>query len=263
MISVAIIARDEERHIAAAIDSARPIAAEMIVLLDARTRDGTAALARAHGADVQVETFRSHAAQRNLALHRCRHPWVLFLDADERLTPELAGEIHNLPLGRQEAGGATPKYAGYSIPRYNLYWGRRLRGGGWYPDRQMRLLQRERAHYDERRLIHEYPELDGPAGELHGHLLHINIESLSELRRKQHGYALQEAQTLFLEGMRARPRNLVLQPLREVKRRFWDWNGYRDGSLGLFLALTMGYYELVKYLHLHGIARAATRPERI
>lgn len=259
MISVAILARDEERHIAAAIDSARPIASEILVLLDSRTHDDTARIARAHGAEVQVEPFRSHAAQRNLALQRCRSPWVLFLDADERLTPELTVELQRLAASLATDPGATT--AGYWIPRYNLYWGRRLHGGGWYPDRQLRLLRRGAAQYDEQRLIHEYAELDGPAGEIHEHLLHINIESLRELRRKQHGYALQEAQTLYLQGTRAHPHNLILQPLREVKRRFWTWQGYRDRGLGLFLALTMGYYELVKYLHLWGIAYTASRPK--
>jgi (heptosyl)LPS beta-1,4-glucosyltransferase len=258
MISVAILARDEERHIGAAIDSARPIAGEVIVVLDARTSDRTAAIAAARGAGVRVEPFRSHAAQRNLALGLCRNDWVLFLDADERLTPELVAELQRMHFDRPATADEQP--AGYWIPRYNLYWGRRLRGGGWYPDHQLRLLRRDAAQYDERRLIHEYAELNGPAGKLDGHLLHINIESLHELRRKQHGYALQEAQTLYLEGMRARPRNLVLQPIREVKRRFWTWRGYRDRELGLFLALVMGYYELVKYLHLWGIGRVATRP---
>jgi glycosyltransferase involved in cell wall biosynthesis len=261
MISVVILARDEERHIAAAIDSARPIASEILVLLDHRTHDATARIARAHGAEVQIEPFRSHAAQRNLALQRCHNSWVLFLDADERLTPELMVELQRLEISLSTGSDST--ITGYWIPRYNLYWGRRLRGGGWYPDRQLRLLRRGAAHYDERRLIHEYAELDGPAGELHEHLLHINIESLSELRRKQHAYALQEAQTLFLQGTRAHPHNLILQPLREIKRRFWSWQGYRDRGLGLFLALTMGYYELVKYLHLWGIAFATTRSKSI
>jgi hypothetical protein len=169
-------------------------------------------------------------------------------------------ELQALTLGVPVVEPTRSGPAGYWIPRYNLYWGHALRGGGWYPDRQLRLLRRGAAHYDERRLIHEYAELDGPAAEMHEHLLHINIESLAELRRKQHGYALQEAQTLFLQGTRTRPHNLILQPLREIRRRFWTWQGYRDRELGLFLALTMGYYVLVKYLHLWGIARLVTRP---
>jgi glycosyltransferase involved in cell wall biosynthesis len=259
MITVAIVARDEARHIAGAIDSARALTTNILVLLDRRTRDATGQIAIEHGADVQLEPFRSHAAQRNLALQRCHTPWVLFLDADERLTPELIAEIQELGLHAIANVDSAPRPVGYWIPRFNLYWGRRLRGGGWYPDHQLRLMRRDAAHYDEQRLIHEYAELSGIAGRLDQHFLHINIESLDELRHKQHEYALKEAQTLYLEGHRARPHNLVLQPLREVKRRFWTCHGYRDRGLGLFLALTMGYYELVKYVHLWGIA-TATRP---
>lgn len=248
MISVAIIARDEERYIAEAIRSSSTLSAETIVLLDPRTRDRTRAIAEACGAVVYDEPFHSHAAQRNRALALCRHPWVLFVDADERLTPELAAEIGVLDFA---APGPTGRpYAGFWIPRFNLYWGRSLRGGGWYPDHQLRLLRRAAAHYDERRLIHEFAELDGPAGALRGHLLHINVESWAELRQKQHSYALKEAETLHHQGIRTRPRNLILQPLREIKRRFWTWHGYRDGILGAVLAITMGYYELVKYVHL-------------
>ncbi len=250
MISVAVIARDEERHLGAALASAAAIAGEIVVLIDERTTDRTAEIARAHDARVFTEPFRSHAAQRNLALERCRGEWVLFLDADERLTPELVAEIQRLTLPDGSRSMDLTQVQGFWIPRFNLYWSRRLRGGGWYPDRQLRLVRRDAAHYDERRLIHEYAEIDGPVDVLAGHLLHINIESLAELRRKQYEYAQQEARTLFSSGVRARPQNFVLQPLREVKRRFWTWHGYRDGWLGLFLALVMGYYELVKYVRL-------------
>jgi glycosyltransferase involved in cell wall biosynthesis len=253
MLSVVIIARDEERHIAEAIRSAQPVAEEVVVLVDTRTVDRTREIATKAGALSYDERFRSHAAQRNRALRYCSQPWVLFLDADERLTDELVDELQGLQL---DAGGDRTQPAGFWIPRYNLYWGRRLRGGGWYPDRQLRLLRREAARFDERRLIHEYAELDGPAGGLNGHLLHINIESLAELREKQYFYAVKEAETLHQQGQRARPRNLVLQPLREVKRRFWTWKGYRDGALGLFLALMMGYYEWVKYVKLYALQRS-------
>src|SRR3954452_16270309 len=172
MLSVAIIARDEQDHLADALQSAALVANEQVVLVDTRTIDRTADVARSCGATVVYEPFRSHASQRNRALQLCHHRWVLFLDADERLTPELATEIGRLPLDL--SGDNQP--AGYWIPRYNLYWGRRLRGGGWYPDRQLRLLRRHAAHFDESRKIHEYADLTGPAGYLDAHLLHINIE---------------------------------------------------------------------------------------
>ncbi len=254
-LSVAIIARDEERYIGAALESVAGLADETLVLLDKRTRDGTAAAAREHGARVQAEPWRGFPAQRNRALDLCAGDWVLFLDADERVPPELAAEIARTL--REEADGRT---AGYWMPRHNLFFGRVARGGGWYPDEQLRLLRRGRARYDERRLVHETVALDGPAGHLREHLLHLNIERLGELLRKQRGYAIQEAQTLFLAGRRTRRRNFIGAPLREFRRRYLALGGWRDGALGLLLCGTLALFELVKFLHLKGLERTTARP---
>lgn len=255
MLSVAIIARDEERHIGAALASVAGLAGEIVVLLDARTRDRSAEICRAHGARVLVEPWRGFPAQRNRALDLCRGDWVLFLDADERVTPELRDELLGLAERRPGADAPPAPAVGYWLPRHNQFFGRTLRGGGWYPDHQLRLLRRGRARYDEARLVHEFAQLDGPSGHLSGHLLHLNIERLGELWRKQTAYALQEAQTLYLAGRRARWRNFVGAPLREFRRRYVGLGGYRDGALGLFLCAALAYFELVKYLHLKGLER--------
>ena len=265
-LSVAIIAWDEERHLAAALASVVGLASEVIVLLDSRTHDRSAAIARDHGARVLVEPWRGFPAQRNRALDLCAGDWVLFLDADERVTDELRDEIREVigdrlqvTEGPSEMTTPVPcnlspiPYAGYWIPRHNQFFGRTLRGGGWYPDHQLRLLQRERARFDEARRVHEFARLDGRAGYLSGHLLHLNIERLGELWRKQTSYALQEAQTLFLAGQKARWRNFIGAPLREFHRRYVVLGGYRDGALGLFLCATLAYFEWVKYAHLKGL----------
>lgn len=249
-LSIAIIARDEARHIGAALQSAQGIADELLVLLDPRTTDNTAAIAEAHGAIVQYHPFVSFGAQRNRALELCRGAWVLFLDADERLTPPLLREM------RAVIAQPQPHINGYWLPRHNMYFGRALRGGGWYPDRQLRLMRRAAARYDEARLVHEYATIAGASADLREHLVHINIEAWDELHEKQRRYALAEAQTLARNGTRAKWRNLALQPLREINRRFVQWHGYRDGALGFTLALTMAYYEWIKYVHLKGIEAA-------
>jgi glycosyltransferase involved in cell wall biosynthesis len=273
-LSVAIIARDEERHIGAAIESVAGLADEVLVLLDDRTRDQTGDIARAHGARVLSEPWRGFPAQRNRALSLCRGDWVLFLDADERVSPELAADIRALLFAdtsgedaAPEATGATASRAdrdapalqssgapaGCWLPRHNQFFGRVARGGGWYPDEQLRLLRRGRARYDERLLVHEVAALDGPAAHLCGHLLHLNIERLDELWRKQRAYAFQEAQTLFLAGRRARWRNFAGAPLREFRRRYLALGGWRDGWLGLLLCGTLAYFEWVKFVHLKAL----------
>lgn len=248
-LSVAIIARDEERHIGAALESVAGLADEALVLLDARTSDGTAEVCRARGARVVSEPWRGFGGQRNRALELCAGEWVLFLDADERVTDELRAEV--------AAVTASPEseVAGYWIPRHNQFFGRVLRGGGWYPDHQLRLLRRARARYDERRQVHEFAELDGPAGYLQGHFLHLNIERLDELWRKQRAYALAEAQTLHRAGTRARWRSFVGAPLRELHRRYIRLGGYRDGPVGLLMCGTLAFFEIVRLAHMKGLER--------
>lgn len=247
-LSVAIIARDEQRHIAGALVSVVDLADEVVVLLDDRTHDETAAICVQHGAVVYREPWRGFPAQRNRALDLCQGDWVLFLDADERVTLELAEQIRAVLKGP-----AQSVIAGYWIPRHNLFFGRTVRGGGWYPDHQLRLVRRESARYDEARLVHEFAQIDGKLGYLQGHFMHLNIEQLNELWQKQRAYAFQEAQTLFLHGRRARWRNLVGAPLREFVRRFVQLGGWRDGILGLLLCGTLAHFEAVKFAHLKGL----------
>ena len=262
MLSVAIIAKDEQRHIGAALDSVAGLAGEVLVLLDSRSTDRTADISREHGARVVVEPWRGFSAQRNRALDLCAGDWVLFLDADERMSPELRNEVLTIGDWRLGAGEQAlpipsphPPIVGYWIPRHNQFFGRTLRGGGWYPDHQLRLLRRGRARYDQSRLVHEFAQLDGPAGYLSQHLLHLNIEHIDELWRKQASYAMQEAQTLYQSGRRARWRNFVGAPLREFRRRYITLGGYRDGAVGLLLCATLAYFEWIKFVHLKGLER--------
>ncbi|MFV9503796.1 MAG: glycosyltransferase family 2 protein [Oscillochloridaceae bacterium umkhey_bin13] len=252
-LAAAIIARDEEQHLDGCLASLVGLADEVLVLLDDRTRDASAAIATARGARVVTAAWQGYPAQHNLALRLCRQPWVLFVDADERVTPELASAIRALLA-------TTPSADGYWLPRYNLFFGQTLRGGGWYPDHQLRLLRREVAHYDEARLVHEYAEVPGPTAYLHAHLLHHNIDRLGELWAKQSGYALAEARTLYRAGRRARARNLFGAPAREFWRRYISLGGWRDGGLGLFLSATMAWHEVVKFVFLFGLEAGGSHP---
>jgi glycosyltransferase involved in cell wall biosynthesis len=239
MLSVAIMARDEERHIGACLQSVAGLADEIVVLLDSRSCDGTEAIARRYGAHVSREPWRGYAGQRNRALALCRGEWVLFVDADERVTPELRAELP----GRLQAAAI----AGYDVPRYNLFFGHVLRGGGWYPDHQLRLLRRDRARYDEGQLVHERALLDGSLGQVCGHLRHCNIERLPEFWRKQTEYALAEARTLYAQGRRARWRNFAGAPARQFWLRYVRLGGWRDGLLGLLLCVSLAWFEVVKF----------------
>jgi hypothetical protein len=116
----------------------------------------------------------------------------------------------------------------------------------------LRLLRRGRARFDESRAVHEVALLDGEAGYLHNHILHINIEKYAEFWLKQRSYAIQEAHMLYRQGQRARWRNFIGAPVREFRRRYVELGGYRDGLLGLFLCASLAYFEIVKFVHLKG-----------
>lgn len=257
-LSAAIIARDEERHIAGCLASLAGLADEVVILLDTRTRDKTAAICLDHDVRLYHEPWRGFSAQRNRALDRCAGTWVLFIDADERVTPELHAEIRAL-LSRSNAADHVPAYVGYWLPRFNRFFGQTLRGGGWYPDHQLRLLRRDAARYDESRHVHEYADLSGPAGYLQGHLIHHNIEQLGEFWHKQSRYALAEARTFAAEGRRARLRNFLGAPAREFVRRYIRLGGWRDGPLGLFLCAALAWFEVVKFAFLATIYDSNTR----
>ncbi len=257
-LSVAIITRDEERHLDGCLESVVGMADEVLLLLDDRTRDQSAAIGRRHGARVVSAPWRGFTAQRNRALDLCHGEWVLFVDADERVTPELRAET-TATLAAHAVGAADAAVAGYWIPRYNRFFGQTLRGGGWYPDRQLRLVRRARARYDERQHVHEVARLDGDAGSLRQHFVHLNIERLDEFWLKQTRYALAEARILRGEGRRARWRNFIGAPAREFWRRYVRLGGWRDGPLGLFLCASLAWFEVVKFAFLHTLGIADSR----
>lgn len=267
LLSIAIIARDEAHHIRGCLESITAFqqlstkqpgfTTEVVVLVDHRTRDQTAAICASSGARVVIEPWRGYAAQRNRALDLCRGEWVLFVDADERVSPELRHELYQLrhdglpcawarPLAMPGAWESGP-IVGYAIPRYNLFFGKVVWGGGWYPDYQLRLLRRSHARYNEQHYVHEVAQLRGRAGRLSGHLWHINIERIGEFWEKQVRYALAEAQMLAHEGRVGRWRHFIGGPVREFWRRYGVLGGWRDGLLGLFLCGAMAWFELVKF----------------
>jgi glycosyltransferase involved in cell wall biosynthesis len=232
-LSAAVIARDEERLLGGCLDSLA-FADERMVLVDARTADRTREVARLGGARVYERAFETFAAQRDAALGLARGEWVLFVDADERVTPGLRDEV----LRTIEAPGAR----GYWIPRHNYLMGRLVTHAGWYPDYQLRLLQRHAAHFDPRRPVHEMALVDGPLGYLSEPFVHFNYASLGEFVRKQERYCGLEADRWLATFGRPRLRALMGQPLREFWRRYVTLAGYREGGLGLVLSLLLAYY---------------------
>ena len=236
-----ILTGNEASNVAACIESVKW--ADSVLVFDSFSTDDTVKIATDTGARTIQHAFASYTAQRNAALEAVTDDWVFFIDADERSTPEQAEEI------RRRIASET--FDGYWVPRHNYIFGRLTRHTGWYPDYQMRLLRRAKAYYDTSRDVHELVVLEGEAGYLATPLIHYNYRSLDHFLKKQEVYTDYAARDLFRQGIRAKPQNYVLQPLRQFKWRFVTLQGYRDGLHGLRLSLLMAWYEFQKYVRLN------------
>ncbi len=242
-LAAVVLTRNEEAHIGECLASLAW--ADERVVFDDYSTDDTAALAEEAGARVLRHRLENFAAQRNAALEAVEADWVLFVDADERVTPALADEIRRvIGYEGQEAR------AGWWIPRHNYMIGHRMRGGGWYPDAQLRLLRRGRARYDPKRPVHEVVLLDGEAGCLENVFIHYNYDTVGQFRDKMGRYTEFEARILDQQGVRVRPWTYVTMPLREFWRRFVTLRGYRDHVYGLLFCGLMAWYTFVTYVRL-------------
>ena len=234
----AILTLNEERHIRACIESVAW--ADGVLIVDCFSTDSTVALAEAAGARVIQHPWENYSVQRNVALEAARDvDWVLFIDADERATPALAAEIQQVSANCAEVG--------WWIPRHNYIFGHRMKGAGWWPDHQLRLLRPQHARYDPLRAVHEEAILDGAAGYLQQPLIHYNYETLAQFHAKQRRYTDYDASILRQKGITAR----FYTPYSQAARHFW-WRfvtlcGWRDGLHGMRLCALMAYYEMLKY----------------
>jgi len=242
-LAAVILTKNEERHIVECLDSLSWVR-ERVVFDDFST-DRTRALAHDRGARVLQHAMQNFASQRDAALTKVEADWILFVDADERSTPGLAEEVQKVI----HYEGAQAR-AGWWIPRHNYMVGHRMRGGGWYPDYQLRLLRRERACYDPSHPVHEIVILDGKDGYLENPLVHLNYDSVAQFRHKMGRYTALEAQILREKKVRVRPWTYVTMPLREFWRRFVTMEGYRDHVYGILFCGLMSWYTLTTYLRL-------------
>ena len=231
-----ILAKNEAKHITACIDSLRSWV-DAVLVWDSGSDDATPELAILAGALVVGRPFDNYATQRQAALDTIDAEWIFFVDADERATSALAAEIRKAIASPQPDAPV-----GYWVPRRNFIVGHEIKGGGYFPDYQLRLLRRGRARYDLTREVHEVVELDGKAGYLEHPLIHYNYDSWQQFHHKQRFYARYEARILAGRGIRPRPHNFILQPLREFRRRFITLKGWKDGIPGLKLAIYLAWY---------------------
>jgi glycosyltransferase involved in cell wall biosynthesis len=223
------------------------------VVFDCYSTDRTVELAREAGAEIIQHPFENFAQFHNAAMDRVEADWILFVDADERATPELGEEIRGVTDGTHEE-------VAWSVPRHNYIFGRLTLWAGWYPDYQTRLLLRGRVRWE--RPVHEVAVVDGPQGHLTSPLIHYNYDDLADFFARQERYTDTEARILFQEGVRPSFYTPYSQALRHFWWRFVTHKGIRDGLHGLRLSLLMAYYEAVKYRRTRRLWSAEDRDTR-
>ncbi len=237
-ISATIVALNEERNIARAIASLSACADE-IVVVDSGSSDRTREIAAEMGARVVNEPWRGYAGQKNFAAAVARHEWILSIDADEELTPELAAEIVSLKDRPAEC-------AGWAMPRLARYLGKWIRHSGWYPDRKVRLYHRDRAAW-KGDYVHESVQVQGGVGQLRGNLLHYTCDTLDQHFRTMNRYTTLAAEALAASGKPIPFRRLMLDPPWTFVRSYVIQLGFLDGMRGFVIANLAAFYTFLKY----------------
>jgi glycosyltransferase involved in cell wall biosynthesis len=244
-ISATIITFNEQENIRAACESVAW--ADEIIVVDSESTDSTRELAEACGAKVLVRPWPGFAAQKQFAVDQARNEWIFSLDADERVSKELEQSIQAL---KNSSGDALAD--GYSIARRAFYQGRWIRGGGWYPDRQLRLFRKDRGSWEPRHIHESFRMKPGAkVSELSGDILHYTNSSASYHHQMiGERYAPLSAKQTFDEGGRTSKLKIVTAGPAAFVRAFVLKGGFRDGLAGLSIASFAAHHAFLKHLML-------------
>ena len=244
-ISACIITFNEAENIAAACESVAW--ADEIVVVDSQSTDATRDIAREQGARVFERSWPGFARQKQFAAEQAAHDWIFSLDADERVSDKLRASIQDLSLKDRQ-----PDADGYLIPRRAFYMGRWIRGGGWYPDRQLRLYRKSLGRW-EGAYIHETVKMNAGArmGTLSGDILHYTVRNAGEHHRMiGERYAPLAARKMFEQGRRTSPWRIATIGPATFIRNFILKGGFRDGLAGLTIASFAAHHGFLKHLQL-------------
>lgn len=240
-LSVTLITRNERANIAECLRSVA-FADEWIVV-DSGSTDGTREIAESMGATVvTTDDWPGFGPQKNRALALARGEWVLSIDADERVSPELAERIREVVAGRGKA-----EVQGYELDRLSRFCGQWMHHGDWYPDRVLRLFRRERGRFTDDQ-VHERLDVQGPTARLQGHLLHETMASLDDALDKMNRYTRGRAVDRVRAGKRGGLWPALSHGLWAFLRSYLLRRGFLDGRLGFVLALYIAEGTYYRYL---------------
>lgn len=244
-VTVVITTRNDSNDIKDAVVSARNLTQDILVL-DMQSTDNTQAILKDLG--VNIFTITPHIyvePSRNLAISKAQNEWVFILDPDERITTELAKEIHSV------TGNSNSTTTYYKIPRKNIFASSKwLKNGGWWPDHQIRLIKKSAfTHWPER--IHATPIIEGEFQTLHNPLLHFFHGNLETMVKKTITFENIESDLLKEAGRKAGITTFFRKYLGEMFRRLVKNHGYKDGMIGVLEAVYQAYSKTITYLYLY------------
>ncbi len=259
-LSVAIITKNEEANLARTLVSVQ--FADQIVVLDSGSTDRTVEIARAAKAEVFEEPWGGFATAKNSAIAKCTGAWVLSLDADEELTPELQTDIRTLLH-------SDPPVDAYFIRRRNLFLGRWIKHGGFYPDPKLRLFRRATARFAttlqfEERPVHETIAFDGKTATLNHDLIHHAYPTLENYLEHMDRYSTLGSEVLVNKGNVSRSWLAFVCNVLLIPKLTFVWNyffrlGFLDGREGLLLHLYQAAYTSWKYAKAWQTARMTNK----
>lgn len=238
-VSVVVITKNEERNIERCLRSVQW--ADERIVVDAESTDRTVELAKAFTPYVFVRPWPGYGPQKNIAMDQARGDWILILDADEQVPAALAEEIRARIAGAEAEG-----LVGFEIPRRNVFYGRWIRGGGVYPDYQLRLLRRGCGRYDDTAL-HERINPTGACGRLTEPMDHDTSPTIASHLAKVFRYSTLGAQEKLKRTTHVNGWQLLSHPLGAVLKTYVLRRGYQDGLHGVFWAGFAGMYTFLKY----------------
>lgn len=235
-VSVVIVTKNEEINIEDALKSVAD--AQEIIVVDSFSSDNTVEICRKYTDRVFQHEWEGFAKQKQRAVDYAEGPWVLILDADERVTPELKAEMLDA-VSRKDCSG-------FYMPRENYFIGKWIRHSGWWPDNTLRLFLKDRGRLEPRE-VHEKVVVDGTTGYLKNPLKHFTYRSISDFTERMEVYSTLAAREISKNAGCAGLFSLTVKPLSTFIKMYLLRLGVLDGTRGLMLAVLYSYYTFLKY----------------
>jgi len=237
-ISIIVITKDEEKNISDCLKSVNW--ADEIIVVDSESTDKTVELARKFTDKIFIRKWEGYVPQKRYALSLATNEWVLSLDADERITPELKDEIIKLSPG---------EFSGFKIKRKNFLLKKEITSCGWEKDYQLRLFRKEKTSFSDR-LVHEKFIVDGQVDKLKNPMIHYTFSSFAEYFSKINHYSSLKAQELFTKKKSVSGWTIFSHTVSALFASFIIKRGFKDGVYGLIISLLHSVSTMMNYIKL-------------